>query len=174
MGCRHGAKNTLDLNYLYLAEKRGAQVFAETKVVDVKPLAGAPDGGAGYEVRTVKSTAWFSRNPQRFTCRGVVFSASSLGTMELLFRLREKGSLPAISSHLGKHVRTNSESLIGVRVPGCNGRPVERHRHRLGRLHRRGHAHRSGSLSQRFRCHEPAEHTAHRTAVPVRSASHCG
>ena len=27
MGCRYGAKNTLDLNYLYLAEKRGAAVF---------------------------------------------------------------------------------------------------------------------------------------------------
>jgi cholesterol oxidase len=39
--------------------------------------------------------------------------------MELLFHLREKGSLPAISPRLGKQVRTNSESLIGVRVPGC-------------------------------------------------------
>ncbi len=38
MGCRHGAKNTLDQNYLYLAEKRGAQILAETKVVDVRPL----------------------------------------------------------------------------------------------------------------------------------------
>ena len=90
MGCRHGAKNTLDLNYLYLAEKRGVQVFAETKVVDVKPLAGATDGGAGYEVHTVKSTAWIRRQPRRFTCRGVVFSASSLGTMELLFHLRKR------------------------------------------------------------------------------------
>ncbi|MBZ5628105.1 MAG: GMC family oxidoreductase [Acidobacteriia bacterium] len=119
MGCRHGAKNTLDLNYLYLAEKRGTRIFPETMVVDVKPLPGAGDGSAGYEVRTVKSTAWFRRKPQRFTCRGVVFSASSLGTMELLFRLREQGSLPAISDQLGKHVRTNSESLIGVRIPGC-------------------------------------------------------
>ncbi len=39
--------------------------------------------------------------------------------MELLFALRDKGSLPAISPQLGKRVRTNSESLIGVRVPGC-------------------------------------------------------
>ena len=38
MGCRHGAKNTLDMNYLYLAEKRGAKIFAETRVVDVRPL----------------------------------------------------------------------------------------------------------------------------------------
>jgi len=118
MGCRYGAKNTLDVTYLYLAEKHGTQVFPETRVVSVKPLAGAQDGSAGYEVRTVSSMARIWRQPRRFTCRGVVFSASSLGTMELLFRLKENGSLPAISPQLGKHVRTNSESLIGVRMPG--------------------------------------------------------
>jgi cholesterol oxidase len=118
MGCHHGAKNTLDKNYLYLAEKHGAKVFAETRVVDVRPLDGVADGSVGYEVRTVQSTARFRRHPQRFTCHSVVFSASSLGTMELLFGLKDKGSLPAISDQLGKYVRTNSESLIGVRVPG--------------------------------------------------------
>jgi cholesterol oxidase len=118
MGCREGAKNTLDLNYLYLAEKGGAQVYPETKVVDVKPLSGRANGSEGYEVHTVSSTAWLRRRPKRFTCRGVVFSASALGTMELLFDLKDRGSLPAIGSQLGKRVRTNSESLIGVRVPG--------------------------------------------------------
>jgi hypothetical protein len=39
--------------------------------------------------------------------------------MELLFRLRESGSMPGISRTLGKHVRTNSESIIGARVPQC-------------------------------------------------------
>ena len=119
MGCRYGAKNTLDLNYLYLAEEHGAVVFPETKVVDVKPLAGTNNGRAGYEVSTVKSTTWLRREPRSLTSRGVVFSASSLGTMELLFRLKENGSLPHISGRVGKHVRTNSESIIGVRVPGC-------------------------------------------------------
>ena len=60
MGCRHGAKNTLDLNYLYLAEKRGAKIFPETRVVDVRPLDGGNDGSAGYAVSTAKSTAWIS------------------------------------------------------------------------------------------------------------------
>lgn len=118
MGCRHGAKNTLDLNYLYLAEKRGAQVFAETKVVDVRAISDRPDGADGYEVSTLSSTSFWNRHPRRFTCRGVVFSASSLGTMELFFHLKEKHSLSAISNQLGKKVRTNSESLIGVRVAG--------------------------------------------------------
>lgn len=117
MGCRYNAKNTLDKNYLYLAEKLGARVFPETKAVDVVPLDGHPDGAAGYEVRTVKSSIWPTREPRGFVCRGVVFAGSSLGTMDLLFRLKQKGSLPAISSHLGQRVRTNAESLIGVRVP---------------------------------------------------------
>ncbi len=119
MGCRYGAKNTLDLNYLYLAEERGAAVFPETKVVDVRPLAGMNDGSAGYEVSTIDSTAWIRREPRKLTARAIVFSASSLGTMELLFRLKDVGSLPNISNTVGKHVRTNSESIIGARVPNC-------------------------------------------------------
>ncbi len=111
MGCRYNAKNTLDKNYLYLAEKRGAQVFAETRVVDVVP------DGSGYSVKTVRSTAFLSKHPRTFTTRAVVFAGSALGTMDILFRLKEKGSLPHISECLGTRVRTNAESLIGVRVP---------------------------------------------------------
>lgn len=119
IGCRYEAKNTLDRNYLYLAERRGASVFAETRVVDVKPLGGSAEGTGGYEVTTVRSTSLLAAGRHRFTCRGVVFAASSLGTQELLFRLRQRGSLPRISEALGDQVRTNAESLIGVRYPGC-------------------------------------------------------
>lgn len=117
VGCRHNAKNTLDKNYLYLAEKHGAQVFAETRVVDVVPLDGQSDGAHGYEVHTVDSLARFRRNPRRFKAKSVIFAASALGTTDLLFRLKTRGSLPAISNCLGDRVRTNAESLIGVRVP---------------------------------------------------------
>lgn len=120
MGCQHNAKNTLDKNYLFLAEKNGAQVFAETQVVDVRPLNGKVDGSDGYEIHTQCSTSWFRKNKQIFRARGVVFAASSLGTMELLFQLREKGSLPRISQDLGKRIRTNAESLIGVRFPSTD------------------------------------------------------
>lgn len=117
MGCRYNAKNTLDKNYLYFAERNGARVFPETKVVDVRPLDGA-GGSSGYEVRTVRSTAWFAKSPRRFTCRAVVCSASALGTVELLLDLKRRGSLANLSSKLGKRVRTNAESLIGLRNPG--------------------------------------------------------
>jgi cholesterol oxidase len=116
MGCRYNAKNTLDRNYLYLAEKHGARVFAETRVVDVVPL-GRSDGSDGYRVKAVNSTAWMRKHPRTFTCRSVVFAASALGTMDLLLRLKSNGSLPALSDQLGRCVRTNAESLIGIRVP---------------------------------------------------------
>jgi cholesterol oxidase len=118
MGCRYNAKNTLDKNYLYLAEKHGASVFPETRVVDVAPLNGRADGADGYEIRTVSSTAWIAPQQRRFTCRGVIFAASALGTMDLLFRLKQRGSLPRIGDTLGTGVRTNAESLIAVRTPG--------------------------------------------------------
>jgi cholesterol oxidase len=118
VGCQHNAKNTLDRNYLYLAEQGGARVYEETRVVDVRPLNGQSDGAAGYEVTTISSRWGLWHKKTRHTCRGVVFSGSSLGTQSLLFRLKQDGALPHISAALGKKVRTNAESLIGVRFPG--------------------------------------------------------
>jgi cholesterol oxidase len=108
-GCRDGGKNTLDKNYLYLAEKRGCVIVPETRVVDIRPL----DGG-GYTIDTVCSTAVGPKKTRSFRCRGVVLSASVLGTVKLLFECRERGSLPEISDALGDYTRTNSEALLGV------------------------------------------------------------
>ncbi|MCG5226900.1 GMC family oxidoreductase [Acinetobacter pittii] len=114
-GCKHNAKNTLDKNYLYFAEKNGAKVYEETKVVDVKPLNGKADGSDGYEVTTECSSSWFNKQRRTWRVRNVIFSASSLGTQEMLFRLKQSGSLPNISDDLGNRVRTNAESILGVR-----------------------------------------------------------
>src|SRR6185295_1449407 len=56
VGCRHGAKNTLDQNYLSLAEKRGLVIQPETRVIDVQPL----DGG-GYELTIENSVGFFKK-----------------------------------------------------------------------------------------------------------------
>lgn len=111
IGCRFGAKNTLDQNYLYLAEKRGARILAETRVTRLHPL-GAQKGAGGYALHLRGTHGGMVR------ARGVVVAASSLGTQELLLRMRDQGDLPDLSSRLGQHVRTNAESLIGLRFPG--------------------------------------------------------
>src|SRR5207249_8948240 len=76
VGCRHGAKNTLDKNYLWFAEKRGTRILPERTVTDVRPL---PAGG--YEVSHQRSGGWTraGRDRQRLRSRGVVLSAGVLG-----------------------------------------------------------------------------------------------
>jgi cholesterol oxidase len=112
-GCRHGAKNTLNTNYLALAEHAGAIVHPLTTVTGVRPLHG--DRG-GYEVTAVRTGAWLAaRTRQTFTADQVVFSAGTYNTQKLLHELRAT-TLPDISARLGELSRTNSESLLGVRM----------------------------------------------------------
>ncbi|GAA4271449.1 GMC oxidoreductase [Aquimarina gracilis] len=105
-GCRFGAKNTLDKNYLYLAQQLGAQILAEKEVYDVTPL------GEGYEVKFKSSTRFF-KSKKSVRTKGVIFSGGVLGTVKLLLKLKKK-SLPKISDRLGYDIRTNNESLISV------------------------------------------------------------
>jgi cholesterol oxidase len=116
VGCPHGSKNTLVKNYLYLAEKRGAQVMPERTVIDIRPL-GDGSGKDGYEVESVRSGAWLRKERRVQRARGVVVSAGPLGTNKLLQRCRLNGSLGRISARLGELVRTNSESILMVTVP---------------------------------------------------------
>ena len=116
VGCRVGAVNSLQKNYLWFAEKRGTRVLAEREVVDVAPI-GAGDGSDGYRVITERPGAWFSRDRQTHTAQGVVFAGGALGTNELLANCKHGGSLPRISDRLGQLVRTNSESILTVRLP---------------------------------------------------------
>ncbi|WP_144127674.1 GMC oxidoreductase [Catellatospora sichuanensis] len=116
-GCRYNAKNTLDKNYLYLAEQSGCEIHPMTTVVDVKPLP-----GGGYTVHTVTTgkSAWRRRNRRAFTAAQVVFSAGTYNTQKLLHRLRDSGSLPNVSGRLGQLSRTNSESILGVKARAKN------------------------------------------------------
>jgi cholesterol oxidase len=122
VGCREGAKNTLLKNYLWFAEKRGAQILPEREVVDIRPI-GAQDGSEGYVVTTQRPGAWFRKQRRSFTARGIVMSAGALGTNRLLAKCRLGGSLPRISDRLGQLVRTNSESILAVTLPEGMARP---------------------------------------------------
>ncbi|WP_091670938.1 GMC oxidoreductase [Amycolatopsis marina] len=109
-GCRHGAKNTLVKNYLYLAEQAGAEVHPLTTAVDVRPLA-----GGGYRVYTERTGRWLRKGSRTFTADQVVFAAASLGTQRLLHTLKDNGALPRISPRLGMLARTNSEAVLAAR-----------------------------------------------------------
>jgi cholesterol oxidase len=108
-GCRVGAKNTLDRNYLYLAEHAGLTLLAETEATAVRPL----DRG-GYAVEA-KHGLGTKKGDLRFTADRVVFAGGVLGTVDLLLKMKEDpAGLPKLSPRTGELVRTNSESLIAV------------------------------------------------------------
>lgn len=110
VGCRYGAKNTLDKNYLYLAEQLGVNIISETRVVDVLPLSNNE-----YQIATKKVTGLLSKK-LTFKTKGVIFSGGVMGTVKLLHQCKNKGSLPNLSNKLGDVVRTNSETLVGVKA----------------------------------------------------------
>lgn len=108
IGCPIGAKNTLDLNYLYLAEKLGTHIIPEMEVTGVRPLS-----EGGYEVIARTSHGLFRKN-QVFKTKNVVFSGGVMGTVNLLLNCKQNGMLPNLSDRLGDLTRTNSEAILGV------------------------------------------------------------
>ncbi len=89
-GCRHGAKNTLNENYLHLAEKAGAVVHPMTTVVG---LDRGPRQG-GYRVATVPTDQRRKSAPRVLRAAQVVVAAGTYGTQTLLHTVRDGGGLP--------------------------------------------------------------------------------
>ncbi|GGW43688.1 GMC family oxidoreductase [Streptomyces xantholiticus] len=110
-GCRHGAKNTLNENYLYLAEKAGAVVHPMTSVVAV-----TEDSQGGFAVKTLPSDNRRKGRGRTFTARRVVIAAGTYGTQTLLHRMKDGGLLPHLSARLGELTRTNSEAVVGAQT----------------------------------------------------------
>lgn len=110
VGCRVGAKNTLDKNYLWFAENMfGAQVLAETLVEKIEYVNGE------YRIHTKSSTSWFSKNKNVYRSKGLIVSGGVLGTVDLLLRQKYiHKTLPDLSDKLGENILTNSEMLSGV------------------------------------------------------------
>jgi cholesterol oxidase len=118
IGCNYHAKNTLDLNYLFVAERRyQAAIRTEHLVLKIVPVnrSKADDSGAdgtnGYRVyyrdlsggETAVQTAFAER---------VVVSAGTLGSTELLLRCKEHfRTLPKISDKLGRGFSGNGDFI---------------------------------------------------------------
>ena len=115
-GCKHNAKNTTMTNYLYLAEKRGAQVHELTTVTKVTPMGTEK----GYLVETERSNGKLRKRRHTFTAEQVVFAAAALGTQKLLHRMKDDGVLPELSPRLGELTRSNSEAILGVQSRSRN------------------------------------------------------
>ena len=106
IGCQNRAKNTLDLNYLKVAEDRGADVNTECEIIKIEELR---DRHHGYKV-TVRDHAhdreMASEAARVFVCAG------SINSTELLLRCRdEHRTLPRLSAMLGHRYTGNGDFI---------------------------------------------------------------
>ena len=109
VGCRENAKNTLDRNYLWFAEKMGVTILPETKAEKITFQNNL------YQVETRKITSFFPQKRKVFAAKGIIVAAGALGTLDLLLKQKHKyGSLPLLSDKLGYELRTNAETLCAV------------------------------------------------------------
>jgi len=109
VGCRENAKNSLDKNYLYFAEKFGAQILPEHRACRIEFSDGI------YHIHTRSSTSLLRRNKQVFRSRQLIVAGGTLGTLELLLKQKHRyRTLPGLSEMLGDKLRTNSETLNAV------------------------------------------------------------
>lgn len=112
IGCREHAKNTLDKNYLWFAEKNGTRILSETRAWKIE----YGDGTYTVHVKGRGKSQGSTFNGRHTSCffrsRGLVIAGGVLGTLKLL--LHQKyiyKTLPGLSDRLGESLRTNSETL---------------------------------------------------------------
>jgi cholesterol oxidase len=124
VGCRSNAKNTLVKNYLYFAERWGAEIRAETTVEWIDRCPDDDPDTARFVLRLAGTTDWPVIRHEDVRARNVVLSAGVIGTLRLLLRARDDDhTLPGLSACLGAQVRSNSEALLGA-TAGRRGRDM--------------------------------------------------
>ncbi len=111
-GCRHNAKNSLDLNYLHLATKLGVEIIEKNTVTEIK-TNGNTTGSDGYTVTFKNSFSFLPQKKHHVKSKGIVLSGGVLGTVRLLLNMKKK-HLAKLSNKTGDDIRTNNESLVYV------------------------------------------------------------
>lgn len=112
LGCDVHAKNTLDLNYIVVAQTNGADVFPLHQASKIEPL-----GENGYRVYFDRLDPADPDHPDPGSVIGkrVILAAGTLGTNELLLRCKEiYKTLPNLSHALGQGFSGNGDFLLAV------------------------------------------------------------
>ena len=109
VGCRENAKNTLDRNYLWFAEKMGLEILPETKAEKIFIHDNL------YHVETKRITSFFHRRRKFSKQKELLLQPVHLGHLNyFLNRNINIAHFPSLSDKLGYELRTNAETLCAV------------------------------------------------------------
>ena len=103
------AKNTLDLNYIRVAQDNGADAYALHRVENIEPQ------GKGYKIYIRRAVPGRDTSCETVTVTTakVIVAAGTLGSTELLLKCRDvHKSLPRLGPALGKGFSGNGDYLL--------------------------------------------------------------
>lgn len=113
LGCHVHAKNTLDLNYIPLAEANGAEVYPLHQVEKIEPIEPVETNGYRVHFKRFDSEKGGEFELGSVVGRKVIISAGSLGSTEILLRSRDMHrTLTRLSPALGTKFSGNGDFLL--------------------------------------------------------------
>ena len=101
-GCNVGAKNTLDMNYLPMARRGGAEIYTEAEVEWLEKLV-----AGGWRVHGVRFKNGSGREKFTMDARNVILAAGAINTTEILMRSEHRGL--RVSPRLGSNFSGNGD-----------------------------------------------------------------
>jgi cholesterol oxidase len=105
IGCNIGAKNSLDHNYLAVAERHGVTVATLCEVDHLEPAQ-----GGGYRIHIRDHSA--GATMRTLTANRVILAAGALGSTEILLRSRDQyRTLPDLPATVGQGYSGNGDFL---------------------------------------------------------------
>jgi cholesterol oxidase len=118
IGCEHGAKKTLDQNYLAEAKEHGAEIRPLSMITHIEE-----GPGGAWRVHYLDVDANLGRRKRQIVGKIVILAAGSIGSTEILLRSRDGfRTLKKLPRALGKGWSPNGDFLTLARYK--NGRPL--------------------------------------------------
>jgi cholesterol oxidase len=120
-GMNSGAKNSLDQNYLKMAEATGNVEIRPLHVVTlIEEL-----NGKKFRVNCHQINEQGVVIAQKsYVCRYLFLAAGSIGTTELLLRAKNKGTLRRVNDQVGKFWGTNGDA-VGLTIANTQTNPTQ-------------------------------------------------
>ncbi|ACY17525.1 GMC oxidoreductase [Haliangium ochraceum] len=115
IGCNYGSKDSLDFNYLSMAQRAGAELLTRAEVLSFEPA-----GAYGYRVNYVEHTPALEGRPYRrsdlpthtIRAKRLILAAGALGSTALLLRMRrDREAFGKLSRMLGHRFSGNGDLL---------------------------------------------------------------
>jgi len=125
-GLNSGAKNSIDKNYLRLAEDTGKVEVVPLHVVT--EISESRWNGLYHVMANEIDVDGVVLGQKRFTCKYLFMAAGATGTPALLTKARDKGTLPRLNKHVGTDWGGNGDFIalrggLGAFQPAEGGAP---------------------------------------------------